>query len=354
MVCVCVVHVGAAGCVRLPALIGLHSSLPLLLTGASVTSSRALSLGISHAEWTGTQSTLAGTGHYNYEWVDELVQCINVKAIGRKRLSVNVSGTPSVVAVAMPRLSEEALTERLSIWWPALEKKSLTKYGNRGCACPTVCSPVRYGRDWLSYAASVYQLEKRVGGVMPAPYQVLRTTWLCYNTASWYDAIITNATGFCKLVGTAESKGLMWLFLMSRQIGKVAVELARGSDGENGNRSSPEVVILVDSKGVWSSSGLVQALLYADVSVRVVVMEGNITDTIRQTVTRLFDYAVKKGYVTKMNAKQKVSDKLSFTVGVAKLDREVGGRVYVAMVTKKDFLQDVINLEEELQVINYY
>ena len=349
MVCV----VGAGGCVRLPALIGLKPSLPLLLTGASVTSNRAVSLGISDAEWTNTQS-VPSAGRYNYEWVEELIQCINAKAIGRKRLTVNVSGTPSVVAMAMPRLSEDALSEKLSISWPALEKKSLTKYGNRASVSPTLGSPVSHAKDWLSYAAAVYQLGKTVGRAMPGPYQVLQTTWLCYNTPSWYDAIVSNTAGFSKLVVTAESKGLMWLFLMARQIGKEAVEQARGSNQENKSQSNPEVVILVDSKGVQYSSGLVQALVYVDISVRVVAMEDTIVGNMRPAVTRLFDYAVKKGYITKVDAKQKIADKLSFTVGVAKLDRDVGGRVYINMVTKKDLLQDVINLEEEIQVINYY
>ena len=349
---------GAAGCVRLPALIGLRSSLPLLLTGASVTSKRAVSLGISDMEWTSTQSTLS-EGCYDYEWVDELVQCINIRAIGRKRLTVNVRGMssePPVVAVVMPHLTEDALAEKLSVSWPACEKKSLEKYGSRASVCPSLSTPVGYAKDWLIYAVSAYQLWKRVGHVMPAPYHVLRTAWLCHNTPSWYDAIVTNATGFSKLVETAESKGLMWLFLVARQLGKEAIESARGSNSENGNRSKPEVVIFVDSKGVWYSSGLVQALIYVDISVRVVVMEDNgiISDSMKSAVTRLFTYAVRKGYITKNEAKQKIADKLSFVMGVAELDRKVGGRVYINMATEKDLVQDVNNLEEAIQVINYY
>lgn len=361
---------GAGGCFRLPYMIGLWKSLPILLTGQLYGAKKIFKLGLADALWTRTQSRLTDDSQihseetdfhsaipdsnsriYKYEWIEELQNCIELGRIGRKKISVRFTGsdTSSVYhKISLPNLDEEEMTKCIDLEWSDCDRKAEMKFPNRPSIKPTIFSPVIHFKNYVIYVVSALQLWRKVKGRMPAPYGILENTWVCYNTPSIQNAVAINSLGFSKLVQTTESKSLMCLFFLSRQLKKKALSYG-SSNVPDIKANQTAIYVVVGKEGLRYSSAFVQSLLYCDLNVFVILKTDQLWNRLVQTVEKYFDYAVSRGHMTKEDVKKKVARLHLFNKNE---EIKNGVEYHVVINMNLDEGDSVENIERSGQVIN--
>lgn len=345
-----VLFIGGGGCFRLPYLIGLRRAISLIVSGQSIGAKKALQFGIVDALWSETQSHSNQFG-YEYDWIDELLQCIKKRKIGKRKFEItqrNKEVNLSRKSVHLPQLSEESLRDEMPLSWVKSNKKIPVKYSAYSMRNLSFLSPFRHLYNYLLYVITVIQLWRKVKGRMPSPYIALQTVWQCYNATTVYDAVIYSATGFTKLCLTAESKSLMSLFVSARQLKKDALSYAapRGSQRE---KTIDSTFVVVSVSGLQYASSFIQSLIYADMNVIVIMLgpEYSLKNKLRDLIGDHFNYAVKRGHMTQEEVNQKIVNKLtvwtSTDVSVADQGRDVC--VLVNMAFQDELFPEVLALK---------
>ena len=314
-VCVCVALTGAGGCYRLPRLIGFRNSLDLLLTGQSVTASKALKLGLVDCLFESTQSLPEGGGgghtkSYKYQWLSCMLDCLEKGKLGNKPLVLEYGNGTDAVEMGMGKdqvaLSEEELWDRLGSCQWECEAKARMKYPRKtGALGPTFC----YLRDFAVYVIAAFRTWGKVGSVMAAPYATLQTAFQCCHSPGWAQAMMINAAGFSSLASTAESKGLMGLFLQSRRLKRFALTYGAGFGDTPAKLDVGATLVVVAVTSEWQRYPVtfVQGLLYAGHTVAVVTVSGDLgRDRLTEQVRQHFEYSLKRGHLTAEEVEGKV------------------------------------------------
>lgn len=122
-----------------------------------------------------------------------------------------------------------------------------------------------------------------------------------------------NAHGLASLITTAESTSLMWLFLITRKLKKLAIGF--GSSPKATPPSPPSfkragchvVCVFVSADLLDLSVPFVQGLLYSEIPVNVVIADKFIkkSEVVRK-VRDCFGYARRRGYMTQEEVGQRV------------------------------------------------
>ena len=283
-------------------MIGFHRSLHLLLTGSSITAKKALSLGIVDHLLTET-STVAkttrgqGSQQYEYHWLPGLVRCIEEGRVGRRRLVVGRrEGVESVecdmeegVEVPLEKVMGDKEGAQMEIW-----KRYEEKFAKRFPQRSSISGFLHYYTDLLAYAAALFQLWRRVGRVMPAPYVTLHSTLQCLYPGRHDNPLSLSTANIARVIVTAESKSIMGLFLAMRALKKYATHYGLRRSKTTFDKERLTVTVLLSEEGLQFGSALIQGLLYAGVRVRGV---GVREEEVREKVEGLFGYAVKRGHM---------------------------------------------------------
>ncbi len=233
--------------------------------------------------------------------------CIDSGQIGGKRFDCKCHASPLIPAVlSLPDISEEnILNDSKSFSWQKCDEKALKKFRHRPASNHTPLSLLRFAFDFLVYAISAFQVYRKVGVVMPAPYAILECTWKAYQAPSIRGGVVECSSGFSELVESAESKSLMSLFLLARKLKKQSM-------GENkGTVPYPsEVVMVTDGQvGVNHATKLIQSLLYSDVKVGVVLTGSDRNKAWSKLISgieNLFEYSVSRGHMTEQTVDSKM------------------------------------------------
>ena len=286
----------------MPYLIGLRKSLPLLVSGSSISSKQALRLGLVDATWAETQSVKedGSTGCYSYEWIKELMQCIESGHIGKKAFKLNYPRSTAVppdrIVINLPNLTEEELMQTQNISWSSCDAKALKKFRYRPAVNSTLSSPLHFIIDFITYAICVIQLRRRIGETMPAPYSALLCAWRCYNVSNIQEGVAESSSRFAHLVETAESKCLMSLFLLQRRLKKLSPETPP--------TDVTRVIVITDATGDYSTA-FIQSLLYNNITTVGVLLTGE-WNALVANVEKLFQYSLTRGHMTKKGVQEKM------------------------------------------------
>ena len=316
------ISAGAGGCVRLPRLVGLKAALGILLTGSSVNANKALSMGLVDMVMTSTETTATHLGEdkysYDYKWLTNILACIDRKTIGKKEIHV-ASQQKDLVAVDSIVVSEDVLDEdelmtTLGDHWTDFEKKAVEKYpATRG----RVRLTLSYLMNTIYYLLALVQLWRQVGSKIPAPYICLLTVFRCLYAGSWKEAMGLSSLGFSLLATTAESKGLMNLFLLTRKLKRLAVNFSLNEREKPPviSKEITNILVLTSQRGLSFSSAFIQGLLYSGFEVRVVDVSERLTKSkVENLVRRHFNYSLKRHHLSQEDVQQKLS-LLSFSHG---------------------------------------
>lgn len=322
---------GAGGCCRLPRLIGFPRSLPLLVTGKTVTAKEALRIGLVDMLWTQTETEIQNGP--SYAWRNELMSCIETGAIGRKRLPIQKRVLKD--EVAMPELTSpttEELEAMLEFSWRDCEEKARKKYGPLPGKL-SVAALFSHCLHWFLYVFTFIQLWWKLGWTMPAPFICLETSWKCYYAGSWFESLSVNLLGFVRLATLPETKNVMNLFLISRQLKKQALQFGVESGGQNMavDINNSTVLVVVGREGMKYSSAFIQGLLYTGLNVMVMLMRGP-GAPLKEEVRSLFQYAVKRGHMTAEEVDRRLREKLSFVDHELQLEKPTAHCIVVNMM----------------------
>lgn len=344
---------GMGGITRLPRLIGLRQSLSLLLTGQAVDSHQALELGLVDEIW-------PERGVSQYDWLNELVGCIEGKELGNKQLAVSLRGGMAVISLPpVDRMTAETLIEQIHPSWQASEKKVQIKFPFSPSSNSCI-SAVTYIYHLVVYILMAFQLWRKVGGAFSAPYYLLRTVWQCYHAPTWLQATTLNAVGFVQLVMKAECKGLMGLFLSSRQLKKQVLSYGREPKDRESEAVAQDisVVVVLSQKRLTYGAAFVQSLLYARLNVLVVLAEEELTKdkVVEAEIRRLFRYAVRKGYTNQREVEKRMRGVISYVSMRVQEDRLKERCVLFNMAPgrssgRRDRMQELVaRLRENIEV----
>ena len=319
------ISAGAGGCVRLPRLVGVKAALGIMLTGISVNANKALSMGLVDMLMTSTETTATHLGErtysYDYKWLTNILACVDKKRIGKKEILVE-SQHKDLVAVDSIVVSEEVsdessedeLMSALGKHWIDCERKAIEKY-------PASTGRVRLALSYLVnsiyYLLALVQLWRQVGSKIPAPYICLLTVFRCLYAGSWKEAMVLNSLGFSLLATTAESKGFMSLFLLTRKLKRLAVDFTLDQKEKPPviSKESTNILVLTSEHGLAFSSVFVQGLLYTGFEVRVVDVSEKLTKSkVENLVRKHFNYSLKRHHLSEKDVQQKLS-LLSFNHG---------------------------------------
>lgn len=185
--------------------------------------------------------------------------------------------------------------------WKRYEEKFEKRFPQQS----SISSFLHYHADLLAYAAALFQLWRRVGRQMPAPYVTLHSTLQCLYPGRHDDPLSLSTSNIARVIVTAENKSIMGLFLALRALKKYATHygLRRSKKRPVFDKEKLTVVVLLSENGMQFGSALIQGLLYAGVRVRSVgVREGEV----REKVESLFDYAVRRGHMKEEEVKAKM------------------------------------------------
>lgn len=241
---------GGGGTVRLPRLIGLARSLPLLLGGEMITGSAALRMGLVDALFDETQWPADG------------------------------GASPS--------------------WLPALLARFESASGPRVKGPESKYSRV-LGRTWaeqqILYSLSLRSVDKATHRKFPSPYVLLETIFACWN-APYKEAFEIETRAYAKLAMTAEAKSIMGLFLSSRRSQKFCenygTEEATSKDGDDDaapggkNKLDPASVHLVIAGAGWMGTGIGQAYLAKGITLTFLDSSETALHAARKRVAEMF------------------------------------------------------------------
>ena len=295
---------------RLPRLIGFRRSLPFLLTGEVVGSRSALDLGLVDEIW-------PDSGDGPYDWINHLVGCIEERRLGWKQLAINLRRGLAVVSLpSVNRMTTESLIEELHPSWQTCEKKVQAKFPY-GPSSRTLVSAVAYVYHLVLYVLTAFKLWHKVGGAFSSPYYLLRTVWQCYHAPDWLQAVTLSTVGYVQLVMKAECKGLMGLFLSSRQLKKQVLNYGSEQKDRQEREAAAEdvsVVVVVSQNRLTYGAALVQSLLYAKLNVLVVLAEEELAKgkVVESEIKQIFGYAVRRGYIGEKEVENRLRGVVSY------------------------------------------
>ena len=281
----------------MPRLVGFRRALGFLITGQTVNAHKAFRLGVVDALMPTTQSSQKSRGGYEYTWLLDVLKLVKTKG---KSVAINKHVFPSVVA-SMDDEEILSLTEdqisATSKSWNEYHTKSSKKYG---------ASPQRITSVIVSFLAAMafsfvalVQTWRTVGLKMPAPYVCLLTTLRCHFAGTLREATVMNAAGFANLATTAESKSLMNLFLSTRRLKKAALCFGCDDCHKDFDLASAKVIVLVSKRGMKFSAAVIQGLLYNKLPVSVLDVSHQMSsENLVREIQKLFQYSVKRGYLT--------------------------------------------------------
>ncbi len=159
------------------------------MSGESINGQKALKLGIVDHLSEKTQSTSSTSGDsgggssYKYEWLSCVLNCVDQKRIGNKQLLIRKrDGATAVSAVVggercLEELSEEGMMSSLAENWEECERKAEMKYPLRPEKPFFLRSSFEFVTSVLVYTMTLFQLWRKVGFKMPAPYASLQTVF---------------------------------------------------------------------------------------------------------------------------------------------------------------------------------
>lgn len=121
-----------------------------------------------------------------------------------------------------------------------------------------------------------------------------------------------NALGFAVLAATAESKGLMGLFLLTRRLKKFALTFGfeeKERKQEKFDKEATIIFVVVSGEGIAFSSAFIQSLLYVGLKVHVASMGKTVSEKeLQRHVEKHFNYSVKRGHMTMAAVKEKMEN----------------------------------------------
>lgn len=305
---------GAGGCVRLPRLIGLQKSLGLLVTGQSIDGKRARRLGLVDHLLTSMQSVCqsssreSGEAIYDYQWLDEVLNFLENRRIGNQTVEVGRRDVAMAVSAKVGGgggvsdrhlVTEEDIVQHMTDW-EICEEKARQKYPTKPAKLLQRLFDFMFSA--LLYCVTVVQLLWKVGLKMQAPYACLQTTFRCYYSGSWLEAMSLNALGLSNLIISPESKGLMTLFLTTRSLKKSAINfgLQHAGKGTSFSEHDCDVIVLASAKLKSHWSAFVQGLVYNGIAVNIIIPDGSSRAlNVKDIVRKLCLYALKRGRATK-------------------------------------------------------
>lgn len=283
----------------------------MIVTGQAIDSKRAVSLGVVNQLFNSTQTVLKsdvqddGSTVYEYRWLSELLTCMDSGSIGKKPLKITqrkgmiaVSSTVDVAQLSQ-RITREMFIASVSEEWQECERKAKLKYPKRMGGC------CRFFWDFilhaLVYTVIFFQLWRKVGFKMVAPYTCLHATLRCLYAGSWERAMAINAQEMTALITSAESSALMNLFLITRKLKNLAVKfgLKTSSGSVSFQQMECSVVVSVSSEMLTLSTPFVQSLLYNKIPVVVVVVDKFAQANFSTMVLQHFSYALKRHYISR-------------------------------------------------------
>lgn len=280
---------------------------------------KALALGLVDHVVVNTQTSVERKGEsgqmvYDYQWLSSLTSCVSKRKIGSKPFDLKTTSvSPTADSVTREEISipekEEEVVAKLLESWEKCEEKAVRKYPRKEGWLKTC---LKYLVNMLIYATAVFQVWRKFRFTMPAPYLCLQTTFRCFYTQSWMEAMSLNALGFASLASTAESKSFMGLFLVTRKLKKFA--LTFGSKGkkklqEKFDKETTGIFVAVSEKGLGFSSAFIQSLLYSGLEVHFTAVDANTQVTKAQIcnlVSKHYDYALKKRHMTSSRCKAQI------------------------------------------------
>lgn len=251
---------------------------------------------------------------YEYEWLSSILSCIDDGKIGKKKLEIEKrDGVTAVSALVsesqlLNSITEETLIESFSENWNENEKKAELKYPRDEFG--TFRSLFEVVLNGIYYMLAVFQVWKMVGFNMIAPYACLRTTFRCYYSGSWFEAMLLNGMGMASLIVSAESKGLMFVFVIARKLKKLALNFGLKSDEQvvPFSKQNCSIIIFVTNDLLYLSSAFIQGLLYHDIPTHVVIVESSLKkSTVSKEIEDLFDYSLLRHHLSVQEVKEKMN-----------------------------------------------
>jgi uncharacterized integral membrane protein len=280
----------------------------MIVTGRAIDGKKACSLGLVDQLFDSTQAVIKsdvrndGSTVYKYQWLSGLLACMENRVIGNKPFAITqrvgmtaVSSTVDVTQLS-ERISQEMMISTVSENWEECERKAELKYLRRRGCCRSVCAFIL---DTLVYTLTFLQLLRKVGVKMVAPYACLLTTLRCTYARTWREAMIINTRGMASLIMSAESAGLMSLFLVTRKLKKLATNFGLNSaSGMSFKQIHCSVVVYVSNDMLPLATAFVQSLLFNEIPVLLVVDKTFDEVEGRLVIQKHFDYALKRKYIS--------------------------------------------------------
>ena len=250
---------------------------------------------------------------YDYQWLSGLLACMERQKIGARSFAVQrrESGATAVSAVvdAGKECADVGIDHMMSVIaesWEDCERKAEVKYPRK---VGFVRSMFELALNALFVTITLFQLWLKVGTRMPAPYVTLETTLRGFYAGTWKRAMSESAHGMTRLLTSAESAGLMSLFVLTRRLRKLAVRF-----GLKSAEKVPPFKQLGFTVCVYASTDLydlslpfIQGLLYSGIPVNIIITDkAGKESLIVKKIRGLFDYALKRRYISKKELEEKM------------------------------------------------
>ena len=256
-----------------------------------------------------------GLRAYDYKWLSAVLTFVERRDIGGRPFLVNSKEGISAVDCNLTTgewtaTSEEVMNDKMAETWQQCEEKAGKKYGDITRRKWHLLKS--YAINLFFYVLALFSLWRRVGTKMPAPYICLQTAFRCLYAGSWSEAMSVNALGFAGLASTAESKGLMGLFLLTRRLKKFALTYglrAKERKQEKFDKEKTIIFVAVSGEGIAFSSAFIQSLLYVGLKVYVTAVGRTIGEKeIQKHVEKHFSYSIKRGHMKMSELKEKMEN----------------------------------------------
>ena len=299
---------GGGGCCRLPRLISLRKAVEMIVSGTAVSPQQAFDIGLVDALICDTNRKKGDAVLDKYPWLTELFTLWQAGQLGggeilKREDSGHACLTSSDCKVLRSMVTSRGVNEDFS------EDEEDELEGRTRISPVTdkyTCHPM--SNTWLEkqivYSLSLQKIRQTARSLYPAPYVALKTIFSCLNSPNLSEALKKEADAFSKIVVSVQSKRLMRLFLQSRSLKKKATTAGlQLSPNEDIFKPKPKVVLIGSDS---TAAAIAQGLLYSDIPVQV-VCDGNKVLMVKEAVTNLFDYLLKRKKVTYNLVEKKLS-----------------------------------------------
>lgn len=202
-------------------------------------------------------------------------------------------------------VSEEVMLSEIAQNWEECERKSQLKYPRRSGRLRAF---LEFFLNAFFYSVTILQLWRRIGLRMPAPYSCLQTVLRCFYAGSYLEAMTINARGMSHLIASAESTALMYLFLATRKLKKLATSFAAKSKKVLQFKDLNASVIVLVSKDLLNLSvPFVQTVLYSGIPLTMIVDATVDRSRLPGLIRDHFKYALKRRYISTSEVDEKMN-----------------------------------------------